>query len=124
MAILVFCEDDPTIRKLIITALRNSLHNVHLAIDGVTGMALITKLIPDAIFADIAMPNIDGLQLIEALQQIPMLAAIPVVIMSASIPRMEIDVIRQYGAQYFLAKPFEMQTLRDMIDEVLRATPL
>jgi len=83
MARLVFCDDDPTVQKLIWVALRTSGHEVHLAPDGRAGLTLIERLRPDLIFTDLSMPEMDGYQLLRALAARPELAAIPVVLMRA-----------------------------------------
>ncbi len=43
MARIVFCEDDPMIRKLIRLTLRGTLHDVSIASDGLAGLALIER---------------------------------------------------------------------------------
>jgi CheY-like chemotaxis protein len=47
MSKVVFCEDDPIIRKLVQTALRSTSHDVHIAEDGKQGLALIERVHPD-----------------------------------------------------------------------------
>ena len=64
MARLVFCEDDPTIQRVIQVALRATGHEVHLAADGAAGLALIERVRPDLIFTDLSMPEMDGYRLI------------------------------------------------------------
>ena len=62
MSKVVFCEDDPMIRKLVETALRSSTHDVHIAGDGKQGLDLITRLRPDVVFSDVEMPEVAGFQ--------------------------------------------------------------
>jgi len=118
MARLVFCDDDPTVQKLIWVALRTSGHEVHLAPDGRAGLTLIERLRPDLIFTDLSMPELDGYQLLRALAARPELAAIPVVLMSA---RAAGDHLQEasVGARAILAKPFSTQHLREIIEELL-----
>jgi CheY-like chemotaxis protein len=109
---VVFCEDDPIIRKLVQTALRSSTHDVHVAENGRQGLALIEQVRPDVVFTDVVMPEMDGFQMADAMRARPELAHIPVVFMTASVQREEIDECFRHGAAGHLAKPFTMSELR------------
>jgi two-component system alkaline phosphatase synthesis response regulator PhoP len=109
---VVFCEDDPMIRKLVQTALRSTGHDVHIAEDGRHGLQLIEELRPDVVFSDVAMPEMDGFELADAMRAIPGLAHIPIVFMTASVQREQIDECFRHGAAGHLAKPFTMAELR------------
>ena len=67
MTTIVFCEDNPRIRKLISIAMRTSTHRVLIAEDGKQGLDLIENNSPDLVVTDLAMPVMDGLQLYDAL---------------------------------------------------------
>ena len=115
MSKVVFCEDDPMIRKLIQTALRSTTHDVPVADDGKEGLALIEQVRPDVVFSDVAMPKMDGFELAEAIRARPDLAHIPIVFMTASVQRQQIDECFRHGAAGHLAKPFTMAELRARI---------
>jgi CheY-like chemotaxis protein len=112
---VVFCEDDPMIRKLVETALRSSTHDVHIAGDGKQGLDLIARLRPDVVFSDVAMPEMDGFELADAMRASPDLAHIPIVFMTASVQREQIDECFRRGAAGHLAKPFTVAELRARI---------
>jgi CheY-like chemotaxis protein len=103
------------IRKLIQTALRSTTHDVHVADDGKEGLALIELVRPDVVFSDVAMPKMDGFELAEAMRARPDLAHIPIVFMTASVQRQQIDECFRHGAAGHLAKPFTMAELRARI---------
>jgi len=112
---VVFCEDDPMIRKLVETALRSTTHVVHIAQDGRKGLDLIERIRPDVVFSDVAMPEMDGFQLADAMHARPNLAHIPIVFMTASVQREQIDECFRHGAAGNLAKPFTMAELRSRV---------
>jgi CheY-like chemotaxis protein len=112
---VVFCEDDPMIRKLVQSALRSSTHDVHIAADGKEGLDLIARLRPDVVFSDVAMPEMNGFELADAMRASPDLAHIPIVFMTASVQREQIDECFRHGAAGHLAKPFTMAELRARI---------
>ena len=112
MSRVVFCEDDPMIRKLVQTALRSTTHDVHIADDGKKGLDLIDRVRPDVVFTDVAMPEMDGFEMADAVRARPELAHIPIVFMTASAQRDQIEECFRHGAAGHLAKPFTMSELR------------
>jgi len=100
------------IRKLVQTALRSTTHDVHIAEDGKQGLALIEQVRPDVVFSDVAMPERDGFEMADAMRARPDLAHIPIVFMTASVQREQIDECFRHGASGHLAKPFTMAELR------------
>ncbi len=121
MARIVFCEDDPTIRKLIRLTLRGTAHDVSIADDGDAGLALIERERPDLVFTDVSMPGLDGLQLTDALRARPHLAAIPVVVISAAVQREQREEAQQRRVAGYLTKPFSPSALRALIDATIGA---
>ena len=116
MGKIIFCEDDPTIQKLIRVALRATPHQILIASNGTDGLAMIEREHPDMVCTDVAMPGIDGLQLCRTIKARPDLAHIPVVLISASVQRTQVEEGYESGASDFLAKPFTMAQLREIID--------
>src|SRR5262245_58026321 len=124
MTTLVFCEDDAVIQRLIQVALRSLPLTVHVVGDGALGLEAVERERPAAVFTDLAMPRVDGRQLIAALQARPELAGIPVVVMTASgLPRSDLDALLQHGATDFLTKPFGPSELRAKVQQVLDRAP-
>ncbi|MGI8477030.1 MAG: response regulator [Thermomicrobiales bacterium] len=117
MARIVLCEDDPSIQKLVQAALRPTGHEVLVAGDGVEGLRLIDESRPDLVLTDLAMPRLGGLDLVDALKARPGLAAIPVVLVTASVQRAQLDEAYRHGIDGHLEKPF---SARDLVDIVRR----
>jgi two-component system, OmpR family, alkaline phosphatase synthesis response regulator PhoP len=118
MATIVFCEDDPLIRKLIQVAMRDEPHEFHIAEDGAEGLALIRRHLPDLIVTDISMVGMNGLELCDAVRADPALRHIPIVILSASVQRSEIEKSLLRGADGYLTKPFTLEQLRSQVREL------
>ena len=69
---VIIVEDEEMARKgIILTVDWNQLDCVVIgeAIDGVNGMALITKLNPDIVITDIKMPKMDGIEMVQFLRE-------------------------------------------------------
>jgi len=108
MRILVI-DDEPAVAAVIAEALREEGHEVSVAGSGEQGLRAIAEISPDALFLDIVMPGMDG---IEALRRIrgkdPHL---PVIILSGWASKSQIDEARRLGVTDILQKPVALRTL-------------
>lgn len=121
MGTIAWVEDDATIRKLVSAALRASPHTVHFATNGREGLELALRVRPDVLFTDVAMPEMDGLQLADAVRAHAELAATRIVFVTASLQREQIDRYFAHGAVAYLAKPFSTAQLRDEVQRLVPA---
>ena len=117
MSRMLFCEDDLTIHKLIRMALRGSAHEVTMARDGAEGLRLARELRPVAVFTDVAMPVMSGFELADAMRADPDLANIPIIFITASLQRSEVDDALAHGGVRVIGKPFTVAQLRDLVAE-------
>ncbi|CAA6825321.1 MAG: Diguanylate cyclase/phosphodiesterase (GGDEF & EAL domains) with PAS/PAC sensor(S) [uncultured Sulfurovum sp.] len=67
---ILYVEDEPTTQELIGEILRDSCKEVFVASDGEEGLALYKEKKPDIVLSDIAMPNMNGLDMSEAIKAI------------------------------------------------------
>ena len=118
MANILLVDDSRTSRKI----LRNILESAgHTIVDEATdGEQAIEKYIaskPDVITLDITMPVMDG---IEALKQIKLVDSDANVIMvSASSQKDKLIEAVKYGAEDFIAKPFEPSQIITVLDKLI-----
>jgi two-component system response regulator MtrA len=115
MARIVVCEDDPVIMKLLQVALRDPGYELLPAPDGVVGLELIERERPDAILTDVSMPGMNGLELADAVRARPELAQIPILFLSASAQRTQLEEGLRHGATAYVTKPFRAAELRSAI---------
>lgn len=112
---ILVVEDDEAIRGTLRDILELNGHTVEVAEDGLVGVHKARLLQPDLILADIAMPRMDGLAMIEALQEDERTRAIPVIIVSASVELERMRAGMDRGAADYIIKPFtEEQVLRSI----------
>lgn len=116
MATILFCEDDAYIQKLIVVALRSSPHALLLARDGEEGLEIARRERPRVIFTDLSMPRMDGYALCRAVRADEALRDTPVIVLTASAQRGELEQAREHGASDVLLKPFTMEALREAVD--------
>jgi signal transduction histidine kinase/DNA-binding NarL/FixJ family response regulator len=87
--------------------------------EGQAGLDQAIAATPDLIITDLAMPGMDGFELLQHLRQSPHLKQIPVIVSSASV--FEIDQYKSInaGANAFLPKPVQVDTLLDLLKTYL-----
>lgn len=123
MAKIIFCEDDPSVQKLIRVALRSTPHEIHIVGNGAEGLELIERELPNAVFTDVSMPMLDGLQLVSELKARPHLEHIPIVVVTASVQRHQVEEAYRHGIAGHLSKPFSVHDLRVKVKQFAGAHP-
>jgi CheY-like chemotaxis protein len=79
--------------------------------------SLIEKEKPDLLLLDLWMPLLSGDQVLLHLRSEPPTKALPVIVLSASTDGPEIAF--KAGATDYIAKPFDIDNLLDVIDAIL-----
>jgi len=74
---------------------------------------------PDLILLDIAMPQMDGFEVIRRLKGNPVTASIPVIFLTAKVQYEDIHAGYRAGADYYITIPFTESTLISCINMVL-----
>ena len=89
------------------------------ATDGVEGLKLATENNPDIILLDLAMPNMDGFELMVKLQSNPQTSSIPIIVSSASVFDEDRQRSLEAGAKSFLPKPLQVEELTKTLENLL-----
>lgn len=104
--LILLIEDNLDLTLYISTLLRQQ-YQVITAPDGETGLKLALETIPDIIISDVMMPKMDGFRLCETLKQDLRTSHIPVVLLTAMVEHEDKIAGLTYGANVYLAKPFD-----------------
>jgi CheY-like chemotaxis protein len=121
VARIVFCEDEEQIRKLIEVAMRSTAHSIELHANGREGLEAIEREAPELIVTDLAMPEMGGFALADAVHARPALNHIPIMFVTASVQRGDVARFSEHGAAGYIGKPFSPRALREKIDELIAA---
>lgn len=118
MTTVLVVEDDPLILALLTTLLEEEGYTVRTATNG-TAIRLAAAERPALILLDLNLPGMDGIEISKRLRADPRTRTIPIVLMSAS------EHLRERGRQApvdeLIAKPFELDTLLECIDQYTSA---
>lgn len=110
-------DDDLPIRGMLAAALRQQGFQVLLAGDGGEGHRALALHHPDVVLLDLAMPDINGWDFLQKLQETGYLGKIPVVVVSAHV-LVEPQALLQMGVSAILPKPFNLPELLDLIEHL------
>jgi CheY-like chemotaxis protein len=119
MAHLLVVEDNPDLAEPLAAFLAELGHRVEVARDGREGLArLDAGTLPDLVLLDIEMPVLDGPGMaFRMLVQDVGREKIPLILLSAV---MDLGrVAANVGTPYFLAKPYRLEALLQMLDRAL-----
>ena len=105
-------EDDKSIQLTIRHTLELEGYEVFIADHGRDGLTLLRQMKPPClVLLDIQMPEMDGYEFLQAKNADPAIAAVPVVVLSATA-----DERRLLGASEFIRKPFELEKLVEAVE--------
>ncbi|MBX9884676.1 MAG: response regulator [Novosphingobium sp.] len=102
---ILVVEDNDLNRKLFCDVLKAGGFAVEPLGDGRDVLVRAREFVPNLIIMDIQLPNISGLELIEALKGDPELRPIPILAVTAYAGKGDEERIREAGAEGYLAKP-------------------
>lgn len=119
---ILIIEDNTDIRENLEEYLMLCDFDVVIAQDGEVGLAKIQEKRPHLILCDIAMPKMDGFQVLEQIKSDKKTATIPFVFITSSAQKKDLEKGMSVGADAYLTKPFQMQELTKVIDQFVNET--
>ena len=123
MATILVVDDEPTIRSLLRAALERRGYELLEAADGVGALEIAQRRRPDLIVLDVALPQLNGLEVCRRLKQNPATAAVPVFLLTGFIQDEQRREGARAGVEAFIAKPFSPVALADQIAGALKRRP-
>ena len=118
-SVVLVIEDVASVTQFIRAVLAADPVHVVTATDGRQGQDLVAELIPDLVLLDLALPEVEGFEILESIRANPDTAEIPVVIVTAFGDSGTAAEATARGANAFLAKPFRPAELRRVVAQFL-----
>jgi two-component system, OmpR family, response regulator len=119
LARIMMVEDEPDIQVVARLALEAvGGFTVHICGSGWDALRDAPAFSPDLVLLDVMMPGIDGPGTLRALREVPEMATVPVVFMTAKVQPHEVASLRELGALDVIAKPFDPMTLSTTIRRI------
>ena len=118
MAQILFIDDDPDTLATLQKAVELFGHRAILASSADEAFRVLEEEVTDLVVTDVALPDIDGINLVRKLRARGIFRDLPVIVYSAS---QELDMntqVQAAGAQAFIQKPIRLQDLREIIEQL------
>jgi len=120
MPSVLLVEDDPDLAELLTELFVQVGWEVQTERNGHDALRALKTSRPDVIVTDAMMPQMGGRELLDRMRRTPELADIPVVLMSGADAMLEGAAT---ATQVTLRKPFDPETLIEMVRKLLPAAP-
>ena len=118
---ILLVDDSTELLEFMEKALQDKFRNVYTASDGKEALELLEKKIPNIIISDVMMPHMNGYELCRQLKSDINYSHIPVILLTAKSEEQSQKIGYQLGADGFLAKPFDIDTLLEIVRSKLKA---
>jgi two-component system chemotaxis response regulator CheY len=119
---ILIVDDSKTIRSVIKKTLLIAgvpTGDLYEASNGREGLQIMKDNWVDLCFADINMPVMNGIEMIEKMLEDNMLEKLPVVIVSTEGSKTRIEELFRKGVRAYLRKPITPEIIRNVVKEVL-----
>ena len=101
------------------TILENQGYEVSVAVNGADALEQVKRAPPALVLLDIMMPQISGLEVLQQIRENTHTGRVPVILVTAKTQDEDLMSGYQYGADYYITKPFTAKQLLYGIDLVL-----
>jgi two-component system chemotaxis response regulator CheY len=115
-------DDSQTVRAVIRKTLDLAgieVGEIHEAGNGQEALDVLGKHWLDLVFADINMPVMTGLELVDRMSADGLLKTVPVVIVSTEGSSTRVEQLKAKGVSAYVRKPFTPEIIRSVVEEVL-----
>lgn len=114
----VLLVDDSAVQIRAMYGILKDKYNVQMATSGMKALELIKKQIPDVIFLDYEMPEMDGRMTLEKIREIEGGREVPVIFLSGITEEDYIQKISELSPAGFLVKPTPAEKIHEVLDKM------
>jgi len=119
---ILIVDDSATVRAVIIKTLEIAgipVNELYQAENGQEALDLLAEHWIDLVFADINMPVMNGIEMVERMSADGLLKTVPVIIVSTEGSATRIEQLLGKGVSAFIRKPFTPEMLREAVDNIM-----
>lgn len=121
---VVIIEDEKDLAELVAFNLGKEGWQTIIALDGRSGLQMVTAELPDIVILDLMLPEMSGTEVCRLLRRQESTAAIPIIMVTAKGEEIDRVVGFEVGADDYLVKPFSSRELLLRMKAILRrSTP-
>lgn len=117
--LVLIADDDEDILALVRATIERSGHEVMAVGDGAAALSAMAERRPDLAVLDIAMPELDGLEVLRRLRADDETKDLPVILLTAQAQAADVERGFATGASAYVRKPFSPRDLATRVDDLL-----
>src|ERR1043166_6845793 len=110
-------DDDLPLRGMLAAALRQHRYQVYLPGDRGEGHRALMLHHPDVVLLDLAMPEVNGWDFLQRVQESGRRGQVPIIVVSAHL-RIDPQAVLQMGVHAIVPKPFNLSDLLSLIEHL------
>ena len=124
VATMLYIEDNLSNLQVVNALVTSQRPNWHFAsaLEGGAGLEQAVRILPDLILLDLQLPGMSGEEVLISLRREPATRHIPVIVLSADATTRSRERLLASGANDYLTKPFELDNLLEVADQMLSKT--
>jgi two-component system chemotaxis response regulator CheY len=119
---VLIVDDSPIIRKMVRKSIDMAGVSVSQAFEagnGIEALAVLRAQWIDIVFADLNMPEMNGMEMMDEMAKDSMLVSTPVVVVSSDQDPEKIASIMKRGIRAYLKKPFRPEGIKAVVSQLL-----
>jgi len=119
---ILVVDDSKTVRAVVKKTLSLAgvpIQEYHEAANGKEALEILNEEWIDIVFADINMPIMGGIEMVEKMADNGLMKTIPVIIISTEGSKSRIEKLKSKGVSAYLRKPFTPELLKKVVDDIL-----
>ena len=119
---ILIVDDSITVRAIIAKSIRLAevdLGELYEAGNGREALDLLAEKWVDLVFADINMPVMDGIEMVERMRADELHVKTPIIIVTTEGSAERVRQLKEKGVNAYIRKPFTPETIRNAIEEVI-----
>lgn len=115
---ILIVDDEPQVAEVLAKSLAREGHRAIVAHSGEEALRLIGPTEPDALFLDVSMPGMNGLDVLSRVKQLK--PSLPVVVITGHATPDEVEAVKRLGAIDVIEKPAPLTHYQKAIQRLRR----
>jgi CheY-like chemotaxis protein len=116
---VLIVDDNPDSVAIMRSILENRGYQVHVAASGTEALQVVSTHALDLVLLDVMMPEMSGIEVLQQIKDNSQTGRLAVILVTAKTHDEDVMVGYQYGADYYITKPFTAKQLLYGIELVL-----
>jgi DNA-binding response OmpR family regulator len=116
---VLIADDEPSIVASLEFLMRQSGHDIRVAVNGDEVLGLVEEFVPDLVILDVMMPRRSGFEVCAKIRERESWRSIKILMLSARGREAEVSKGLALGADAYLTKPFSSRELLEVVRQLL-----